>query len=188
MHSLPFSHSDVCFASSVFCHLWGRSAEARRLLPTQRHRSGQGGSVRRSPASRPRPALPVWRMPPRPLHLGRRWMGRSEYWLILLLYKFTTNRCLTISLRFLLAEISALSLSLCTVKRTACMYPFSLSHINREGFGDNHQSANPIKPLSTRGRHPFCAAGYRCSVSREQIAVFFAHRSLMSRALSSTEA
>lgn len=47
------------------------------------------------------------------------------------LYKFPMNRCLTISLRFLLAEISALSLCLCTVKRTTCRYPFSLTSIVR---------------------------------------------------------
>lgn len=91
------------------------------------------------------------------------WEEVSTFFLSLPICNTPMNRCSTISLRFLWAEISALPLFLCTIKWTTCRYPCSVS---REGLGDNHQSANHIIPQSTDGHHVFCPAEYHCSVSR----------------------
>lgn len=176
-HFLPFSQSDVCSVSVllVFCHLWSWSSEPWGLLQTKRHWTCQTGSMWCSPASCHGPAMPNCRM--HTLHLGCWRVGRSKYRLILSLSSYVhphphhsqspmrkMNRWFTILLRFLLAEISALPLFLCTIKWTTCRYPCTL--VNREGFGDYHQSVNYNKLWSTDGHHPFCPAEYHCSVSR----------------------
>lgn len=160
----------------VLCYLWSRRSEPRRLLQTQRHWTGQRGSMWLSSASRHCPAVPNCRM--HTLHLGGWPLGRSKYRHILSFLSYLQpptqfpcfrspsvrqmNRCLTISLRFLLAEISAFSFFLRTIKRTTCRY----SCVNRGGLVDNHQTVNLVKPQSTDGHHPFCPAEYHWSVSR----------------------
>lgn len=172
LHFLRYSVSVLL----VLCYLWSRHSEPRCLLQTQRHRTGQRGSMWRSPASRHCPAMPNCRM--HTLHLGGWPLGGSKHRRILSVLSYLQlpshfpcfgspsvrqlNRCLTSSLRFLLAEISAFSFFLCTIKWTTCRY----SCVNRGGFVDNHQSVNPVKPQSTDGHHPFCPAEYHWSVSR----------------------
>lgn len=73
-YSFPFRALSV---SPVLCVLRRRGSEPRRLLQTERLRTGRGRRVRRSPAPRRGPAVPEGGV--RPLHLGGRRLGGGEY-------------------------------------------------------------------------------------------------------------